>query len=196
MRDNRSITKQSLEMPDYSTGFEGGENGEKDGKNFIIVQAQSAGYNGGNFAKIMINNTPVEVAKNESNHFRGLHIVVIEPNTGNVLVAQAFDTYKNSTGLNEFTQRVVGQNKDIPEGHIIVAACQDDCTTALSDEAKNWFEDMGASEITNVGYREGYAFIGTVPDFGKQKHGEKLNNEVTEKRSEIKSGVATVTHMF
>lgn len=135
----------------------------------------------------MINNTLVEVNKNETGHYRGLHIVMIEPKTGSAEFAQVFDTYKNSTELDKFIER------DIPEGHIIVAACQDDCATALSEKAKQWFADMGAIEIWNVGYREGYAFI------GKQKSSTSTSpkdSEVTEKRSEVKNGVATATHMF
>ena len=133
----------------------------------------------------MVNNTLVEVEKNENNHYRGLHIVMIEPKTGNTEFAQAFDTYKNSTGLDKFIDE-----REIPEGHIIVAACQDDCATALSGSAKQWLADMGAGEIWNLGYREGYAFI------GKKRSSAPNANEVTEIRSEIKTGVATATHMF
>ena len=54
---------------------------------------------------------------------------------------------------------------------------------------------MGAVEIWNVGYREGYAFIGKIRSSGNND--SQNDTEVfTEKRSEIKSGVATATHMF
>ena len=39
----------------------------------------SAGFKAGNFAKIKINNKPVKVKVNESNNYRGLHIVIINP---------------------------------------------------------------------------------------------------------------------
>ena len=50
---------------------------------------------------------------------------------------------------------------------------------------------MGAVEIWNVGYREGYAFIGK-----KSSSTSTSPKDVTEKRSEISKGVATATHMF
>lgn len=40
--------------------------------------------------------------KNESGHFRGLHIVVIDGNTGKVEKAQVFDTYASSDGFDTF----------------------------------------------------------------------------------------------
>ena len=42
-------------------------------KDVVIVQASSAGFNGGNFAKITINDVPVEVDVNENNHDRGCY---------------------------------------------------------------------------------------------------------------------------
>ena len=44
-----------------------------------VIQADSAGFNGGNYAKITINNTPISMRPNESNHLRGLHVAVINP---------------------------------------------------------------------------------------------------------------------
>ena len=44
----------------------------------------------------------MEVESNESGHYRGLHIVIINPFTGIVESAQVFDTYKTSKRLNEF----------------------------------------------------------------------------------------------
>ena len=51
----------------------------------IIVQASSAGFNGGNFAAITINDEPIKVAKNCHNTLRGLHIVIINGINGNVI---------------------------------------------------------------------------------------------------------------
>ena len=91
----------------------------------MVIQVTSAGYNGGNFAKIMINDKQVKVEKNENNHYRGLHIVIVNPQTGKVESAQAFDTYISSEALEAFTD-------EIPEGRIVVAACMDECATELS----------------------------------------------------------------
>ena len=63
----------------------------------ILIQASSAGYKGGDFAKISINDIPVVVQKNCNNHYRGLHIVIINPQSGKIELAQVFDTYQSST---------------------------------------------------------------------------------------------------
>lgn len=47
-----------------------------------IISASSAGLNGGDYAKITINNKVVEMAKNDNNDFRGLHIVIINSSSG------------------------------------------------------------------------------------------------------------------
>ena len=36
----------------------------------------------------------------------------------------------------------------------------DECDTHLSVSAKEWFIDMGAKNIKNLGYRSSYVFIG------------------------------------
>ena len=50
----------------------------------ILVQATSAGYKSGNFAKITINEQAIMVENNIHNHDRGLHIVVINPLDGEI----------------------------------------------------------------------------------------------------------------
>ena len=49
--------------------------------------------------------------------------------------------------MDEFTY------KGVPEGHIVLAACNDDIFTKLSYKTKRWFEDMGSKDIFNVKYR-------------------------------------------
>lgn len=50
----------------------------------MVVQASSAGFNAGNEAQITINNKPVILEKNENDNYRGFHIVVINPQDGEV----------------------------------------------------------------------------------------------------------------
>ena len=47
-----------------------------------------------NIAQITINNKLVSVEKNENNHFRGLHIVIVDPINGEVQTAKVYDTYE------------------------------------------------------------------------------------------------------
>ena len=65
--------------------------------------------------------------KNESNTLRGLHIVVLHPNTGKVVTAKVFDTYAYAELFDDFV------TKKIPDDHIIIAACKDDCVTKMSE---------------------------------------------------------------
>ena len=51
---------------------------------------------------ITANEFPIVVDKNPSGHYRGLHMVIINPFTGKVEFTQVFDTYKSSTEINEF----------------------------------------------------------------------------------------------
>jgi len=69
-----------------------------------------------------------------------------------------FDTYRRSDKFDQFI------DEGIEEGHIVAAACRDDCITNMSEKGKKWFEDMGSLEIKELGYRQGFAFIG---QFGK-----------------------------
>ena len=62
----------------------------------VVIQAQSSGFEGENFAKITINNVKVQVEINENCNNRGLHVVTINPKNGKIETAQVFDTYKSS----------------------------------------------------------------------------------------------------
>lgn len=48
----------------------------------IVISAQSAGFKGGNKAEIRINDVPVKCSANTLDGYRGLHIVLINPNNG------------------------------------------------------------------------------------------------------------------
>lgn len=73
------------------------------GGDTIIIQAESAGCDGGDLAAITINNVTVEMSNDTKDH-RGLHIVVINPSTGGVELARVFDTYESSDDFDSFTK--------------------------------------------------------------------------------------------
>ena len=50
----------------------------------VIIQSKSGGASGGNYARISINDAPVEVDYNTHGHRRGLHIVVFHPINGKI----------------------------------------------------------------------------------------------------------------
>lgn len=71
-------------------------------QHYQVVQAVSAGFEAGNFAKIIIDNKPVKLPKNENGHHRGLHLVVMNSSNGQVEFCKVFDTFKSSSALEEF----------------------------------------------------------------------------------------------
>ena len=109
-----------------------------------MIQVKSAGYNAGNFAQVTIDGTPVEMEKNENGHFRGLHVIVVNPYTAKPEVSKVFDTYKSSKNLEIFI------DSQITNGHILVVACQDECTAYLSRISRQWLADLGSKEIWNL----------------------------------------------
>ena len=68
------------------------------------------------------------------------------------------------------------------EAHIIIAACKDECTRNLSEKAKLWFCNFGGSEIQNLKYREGFAFIsGDGNGIGKRSKSKFVPVEISKK---------------
>ena len=124
-----------------------------------MVTVESAGFKGGNYAKISLNDMPVFMPNNESGNDRGLHMVIVDAATGVIQDAQIFDTYKTSDALK------VWQSKEWVAGDIVVAACKDDCANNLSEECKEWFENMGSKEIWRLKPGQAFAFIGTKGGF-------------------------------
>ena len=112
---------------------------------------------------ISVDEKVVEVEENENGHHRGLHIVVINHFSGEVIWAKCFDTYKSS-------ERMEAAIKTIPKTSIIAAACQDDCASTMSKTIKEWFASMGSTEIWNIKFRHSFAFIGVL---GLQEPHEK-----------------------
>ena len=121
---------------------------------------------------------------NESGNMRGLHIAVVNQLDGKVVSAEVFDTYKTSLALDRFI------DQGIPEGCIVVATCRDDCTKALSDKAKTWLMGLGSKEISNVGYRQGFAFI------GRNSNQPSELGAVNEKRANSSKDQVQVTQLF
>ena len=139
----------------------------------------SAGFEAGNYARVSINNVPVKVELNASGHDRGVHIVVINKSNFEILAAKVFDTYKSSVGLKKF------MSEEIPVGAIVVAACKDECTTALTWETKRLFATMGSMDIMKLKYRQAFVFIGTKGIY-----------ECREKRAMRPEGQLELTQIF
>ena len=88
-----------------------------------MVQVSSAGVFGGDYAHITINDIPRFVKMNESNNYRGLHIVILDAITGKVVEARVFDTFTSSEPFEKFLAQ------GFPDGTVFIAACRDECTS-------------------------------------------------------------------
>ena len=92
----------------------------------------------------------------------------MNPHDGSVLLAKAFDTHATSITLEAFI------DKGFPRGYIIAAACKDDCARQLSDKGRDWFESLGSKLISELAYRQGFAFIGKI---GSRDCNERLESK-------------------
>lgn len=68
---------------------------------------------------------------------------------------------------------------------VVVVACKDECVTNLSPNCKHWLANMGSSEVWNLEYRQGFAFVGVSGRF-----------QAAEKKAESKFDQVTVTQIF
>ena len=113
----------------------------------LIVRATSSGFHGGSFANITVNGLPVDISVNNHNHERGLHVVVINPESGEVESAKIYDTHMHSEGLDAFIKN------GVPDGYIVAVACKDECANNISNNIRLWLSNMGSKHIWNVQYQ-------------------------------------------
>ena len=68
----------------------------------MIIQATSQAEEDEVYVSITIDGEPIEVAPNEDGHYRGLHVVVLHPNTGKIETARVFDATISSEAFDTF----------------------------------------------------------------------------------------------
>ena len=62
----------------------------------MVIYTQSAGFYAGDSATISINDVEVDMIENAQGNFRGLHLVLVNPENGDVEFSRVFDTYVSS----------------------------------------------------------------------------------------------------
>ena len=136
----------------------------------------------------MVNDQVVQMQRNEHDHYRGLHIVVINPFNGKIEFTKVFDTYKSSVGFDTFVKEAshVSYENHVPDGYIVAAACSDECTQSLSSEGKAWFREMGSTLIDLLEYRDAFAFIAV----------KGQGDEADEKKSIFREDPIKVSRIF
>lgn len=147
-------------------------------KTIYVVSASSGGNLAGDYVIIKINEKVIELQPNENEKYRGLHVVIINSESGGIASAQVFDTHESSLAFEEFIKI------KIPQGFIVVAACKDECAKKLSKKARDWFVQMGSIQINKLLQGQSFAFIGYM--------GRQVANE---RRSKKRTDPVTVTQV-
>ena len=81
--------------------------GNKLNKSLVVVKCSSAGFLAGDYAEISINGVGIDVDRNEHGHYRGFHIVIINPSNGKGWY-KVFDTHTNGDRFDAFIEKDLG----------------------------------------------------------------------------------------
>ena len=96
------------------------------------ISSNSAGQESGNLAIIKIDEFSVRIEDNESGNTRGMNMVVINPDTGEIIIHQAFDTFSSSVQFDKALASII-------DGEIVVIAVEEEASSRLSFNAKKFF---------------------------------------------------------
>lgn len=91
-----------------------------------------------------------------SQHKRGYNLVAVDFKTGKVESSKAFDTHGNFRADEDMLNYVKG----LPNGKIVIAAIQDDGTSAMYTQGYDALLAVGGKEPFQRNYRGTYALIG------------------------------------
>lgn len=132
------------------------------------IEVQSAGFKNGNFVTI---NVAGKMLVSRKSGRRGLNVVALDPFKHEVIGNVSYDTYGDAKAAKRF----VKDFKKLPAGAVVVIGVRDEASKRLSGEAKDVIKAMGSKEIVNLGFRQGFAFIGVK---GQVKFLEKRGGAV------------------
>ncbi|XP_017561922.1 protein FAM3C [Pygocentrus nattereri] len=90
----------------------------------------------------------------KNNVGRGLNIALVNGRTGLLMKTEFFDLWAGD--VNPLIQFL---NK-IEDGTIVMMATFDDSATKLNDVAKQLISDLGSSNISSLGFRDNWIFVG------------------------------------
>ncbi|MCB0006892.1 MAG: YfhO family protein [Anaerolineales bacterium] len=104
----------------------------------------------GGYSAIVVNGVTVTPEE------RGLIVAVIDPASGAVLDAAAFDTYLSNRESDRFASLLA----NVPAGHIVAVATYDEGTAQLTTAARNALASIGAAETLIDKFGQAYALVG------------------------------------
>jgi hypothetical protein len=111
-----------------------------------------------NTLKKCLHFTSIEVKgfRMEQGGSRGINVVALNQRNHKVILAKAYDTYASEQASDDMLRDLKGLRR----GSIIIAAVRDEASKNLSKEARAFFAKLGSKEAPQLGYREGWAFLG------------------------------------
>ncbi|HEX9972466.1 MAG TPA: C25 family cysteine peptidase, partial [bacterium] len=116
----------------------------------FVLEVESAGYEDGNYARILIN------AQAVLEPHRGHNIVVIDPTNGEVLFVKKFDTLDSQDEANAMANFI----NSVAEGSYVLCAIMDEGSYNMTETAYQALESIGSKLCRNVGFRDSWAIIG------------------------------------
>ena len=122
----------------------------------IQIVAKSAGTSFGNFAKISVEGKAVEI-----DYSRGLNIVVLDENNGNILHSIVYDTHTNYAANTVPADAFASFINSLPRGRVVAIAMKEEAVSALTESAKQACESIGSVLIRRVNRGGSWAIIGT-----------------------------------
>ncbi|MDZ7338038.1 MAG: C25 family cysteine peptidase [candidate division KSB1 bacterium] len=145
--------EQRFPLPSSDTPMEDTEPtpaGMQLGRTLLPLRVESAGFHDGQYARVLVGGTPA-LAQG-----RGHNVAVVHPGTGQVLAAQAFDTYESSSEADRMAEFI----SQVPEGMIVLAAIADEGSQSMTELAYAALETIGSALCRQVGARDSWALIG------------------------------------
>ncbi len=116
----------------------------------FILQVESAGYADGDYARITVNNVPV------AEQHRGHNLVVMKPNTGQIVTYRSFDTWASQQEANALAYFING----LENGIYVLIAIKDDGSLNMTEKAYQALESIGSKLCRQVRFRDSWATIG------------------------------------
>eukprot|EP00731_Ephydatia_muelleri_P000205 Em0001g205a len=86
---------------------------------------------------------------------RGMHVIVLDQNTGRVISYKAFDTWGDGSS----SAALVAHLSRIPAGRIVCFAVLDDGAVQLNSAARKAITALGSKEISSLAYRDMWTFV-------------------------------------
>ena len=124
---------------------------------FVEITAESAGVKAGKYATITVNGTVIDIPY--SGYDRGLHVIVVNDETGLIMHKKIFDTTADS-GVSSASDQFAELIECLPTGTVVAIAIKEQGISHLSEKAKLACESIGSAMIRQVSNGVSWAIIG------------------------------------